>query len=91
VLMLYTALAAQAPWYLEPEHRRAMYERIGLRVTAYNSGPPEIEITLDPNVLPPTDEAAQAFNAAWAKAMESDTFESIEEIPYVPEDSTSGC
>jgi len=91
VLMLYTAFAAQAPWYLDPEHRRAMYERIGLRVKVYKEGPPEIDITLDPSMLPSSDEATEAFNAAWAKAMEAETFESMEEIPSVSEESTSGC
>jgi site-specific DNA recombinase len=91
VLMLYAAFAAQAPWYLDPEHRRAMYERIGLRVTVNKEGSPEIDITLDPNALPTSDDAAEAFNAAWAKAMESETFVSMEGIPSVPEVSTSGC
>ena len=67
-----------------------MYERLGLRVTAYKEGPPEIDITLDPSALPTSDAAAEAFNAAWAKAMESETFVSMEKIPYVPEESTSG-
>ena len=89
--MLYTAFAAQAPWYLDPEHRRAMYERIGLRIKVYKEGPPEIDITLDPSMLPSSDEATEAFNAAWAKAMEAETFESMEEIPSVSEESTSGC
>jgi hypothetical protein len=90
VLTLYAAFAAQAPWYLDPEHRRAMYERLGLRVTAYKEGPPEIDITLDPSALPTSDAAAEALNAAWAKAMESETFVSMEKIRYVPEESTSG-
>ena len=51
-----------------------MYERIGLRVTVYKEGPPEIDITLDPSALPTSDEAAEASNAAWAKSMESETF-----------------
>jgi hypothetical protein len=38
-----------------------MYERMGLRVTAYKSGPPEIQITLDPNALPPVTEAAEVL------------------------------
>jgi len=29
-----------------------MYERLGLRATAYGNRPPEIELTLDPNALP---------------------------------------
>lgn len=33
-------------------------------------------------------EATEAFDAARAKSMESDTFESIEEIPSVPDEST---
>jgi hypothetical protein len=52
VLFIYRAFAAQAPSVFTSEHRRAMYERIGLRVTAYKSSPPEIQITLDPNALP---------------------------------------
>lgn len=91
VLMLYAAFAAQAPWYLDPEHRRAMYERIGLRVTVNKEGSPEIDITLDPSALPTSDDAAEAFNAAWAKAMESETFESMERVPHVPEVSTPKC
>jgi hypothetical protein len=91
VLMLYAAFAAQAPWYLDPEHRRAMYERIGLRVTVYKERPPEIDITLDPSALPTSDEAAEAFNAAWAKTLESETFVSMEVIQSVPAISTSGC
>ena len=60
-----------------------MYERISLKVTVYKDGPPEIDITLDPSALPTSDEASEAFNAAWAKAME--------QMPSVSDDSTAGC
>jgi site-specific DNA recombinase len=62
VLWLYRSWAAFAPWEFRPEQRRAMYERIGLKVTAYASGPPEIEISLDPNALPSAGEAAEALD-----------------------------
>jgi hypothetical protein len=51
VLTLYAAFAAQAPWYLDPEHRRAMYERLGLRVTAYKEGPARDRLLIQ-NCLP---------------------------------------
>ena len=61
VLFMYAAFAAGAPAEFTSEQRRAMYERMGLRVTAYKSGPPEIEVTLDPNALPSVGEASEVL------------------------------
>jgi site-specific DNA recombinase len=75
VLFIYAAFAAQAPSMFTPEHRRAMYERIGLRVTAYKSSPPEIQITLDPNALPSAGEAAEALDAYINTVLDEETGE----------------
>jgi hypothetical protein len=52
ILLLYAAFASFALAEFSPEHRWEMYERLGLRATAYGDRPPEIELTLDPNALP---------------------------------------
>jgi hypothetical protein len=41
-----------------------MYERMGLRVTAYKEPPPEIELTLDPDALPSTNAASEVLDEA---------------------------
>jgi hypothetical protein len=41
-----------------------MYERVGLRVTAYKDRPPEIELTLAPEALPSTDDASKVLEEA---------------------------
>jgi site-specific DNA recombinase len=86
-LTMYEAFAAQAPTLFTPEARRAMYERLGLRVTVYRDQKPEVEITLDPNALPAPEEAEEAFEAAWRAAMSPER-ESIETLEFMPEDPT---
>jgi hypothetical protein len=57
VLLTYSSLAAFALEEFNPEHRRDVYERVGLRVTVHKDQPPEIELTLDPSTLPPVESA----------------------------------
>jgi hypothetical protein len=90
VLALYEGFAAQAPMLFSPEHRRQMYERLGLKVTTYKGREPLVEITLDPHRLPPVEEAREAVEAAWEAAMRADKVATLEDVP-VPDESTRTC
>jgi Recombinase zinc beta ribbon domain len=57
VLLIYSALAAFALEEFTPEHRRDVFERVGLRVAVHKDRPPKIELTLDPSTLPSVDSA----------------------------------
>jgi site-specific DNA recombinase len=57
VLIVYSALAAFALEEFAPEHRRELYERVGLRVTVHKERAPVIELTLDPSTLPASTSA----------------------------------
>ncbi len=74
VLLVYSALAAFALEEFTPEHRREVYERVGLRVSVHKDRPPEIELTLDPSTLPSVDSAtgvlAELENTISAEALE---------------------
>ena len=61
VLLVYSALAAFALEQFDPEHRRDVYVRVGLRVAVHKDRPPEIELTLDPSTLPSVDSAEGVF------------------------------
>jgi hypothetical protein len=55
VLLTYSALASFALEEFNPEARRDVYERVGLRVAVLKDRPPEIQLTLDPSTLPSVD------------------------------------
>jgi hypothetical protein len=74
VVLVYSALAAFALEEFSSEHRRDVYERVGLRVSVHRDHLPEIELTLDPSTLPSVDSAtgvlAELENTIDAEALE---------------------
>lgn len=72
VLLVYSVFAKQNLLNFSPPERRALYERLGLRVRVSKDLPPEIELTFDTRVLPSVEEAQKAIEKVKEKASGED-------------------